>query len=103
MYGSHHDIEIYSQNHRYSTNKELVTIVGNICETGDVIAKDRNLPAIVEGDIIGILDAGAYGMVMGSNYNCRLQPAEVLIKSNGEDVLIRKRENFEDLIRNFVF
>ena len=56
---------------------------------------------IKEGDILGILDAGAYGMVMSSNYNCRLRPAEVLITLSGEDVLIRKRDNVEDLILHF--
>lgn len=101
MYDSHHDIEIYSQTQRDSSKTEPVTLVGNICETGDIIAKDRSLPVMQEGDIIGILDAGAYGMVMSSNYNSRQQPAEVLITSGGEDVLIRNRGHFEDLIRNF--
>jgi len=101
LYDAHHDIEIYSNIKRESFKNELVTIVGNICETGDIIAKDRNLPAIEEGDILGILDSGAYGMVMSSNYNCRLRPAEVLITSGGEDVLIRKREEIEDLLLHF--
>jgi diaminopimelate decarboxylase len=101
MYNSHHDIEVYSSVQRNSSTTEPVTIVGNICETGDIIAKDRNLPPIMEGDIIGILDSGAYGTVMSSNYNCRLKPAEVLITSNGDDVLIRKREELEDLMRYF--
>lgn len=101
MYDAHHDIEIYSIIKREFLKTEPVTIVGNICETGDILAKDRNLPKIEEGDILGILDSGAYGMVMSSNYNCRLRPAEVLITSNGEDVLIRKREVLEDLVLHF--
>ena len=101
IYDAHHDIEIYSLIKRDSLKTEPVTIVGNICETGDILAKDRNLPKIEEGDILGILDSGAYGMVMSSNYNCRLRPAEVLITSNGEDVLIRKREVLEDLVLHF--
>lgn len=101
MYDAYHDIEIYNPDSRESSKTEMVTIVGNICETGDIIAKDRNLPTIKQGDILGILDSGAYGMVMSSNYNCRLLPAEVLITSEGEDILIRKRDNLEDLIRNF--
>jgi diaminopimelate decarboxylase len=101
MYDAHHDIEIYNANPRANDKAETVTIVGNICETGDILAKDRKLPEIKEGDILGILDAGAYGMVMSSNYNCRLRPAEVLITTSGDDVLIRKREALDDLVRHF--
>ena len=72
-----------------------------MCETGDIIAKDRTLPEIFENDIIGILDSGAYAYSMSSNYNNRLRPAEVLIDINGNDKLIRKKETFEDLVDNF--
>ncbi len=101
MYNAYHEIEVYSNSARDITNKEPVAIVGNICETGDIIAKDRTIPELLEGDVLGILDAGAYGMVMSSNYNCRLRPAEVLISSDGCDILIRKREELEDLVRHF--
>lgn len=101
MYDSHHDIEIYRSTDLPSAKQEAVTIVGNICESGDIIAKNRILPEIFEGDILGILDAGAYGHVMCSNYNNRLRPAEVLIKENGEHVLIRRRDTLEDLIRYY--
>jgi diaminopimelate decarboxylase len=101
MYNSHHDVEIYRKTHIQSTNSEEVTIVGNICETGDILAKERLLPEIHEEDVLGILDCGAYGYVMSSNYNSRLRPAEILIRQNGEIQLIRRRDNFEDLIRNF--
>lgn len=102
MYDSHHDIEIYRSTNIPSNKKELVTVVGNICESGDIIAEKRELPEIFENDLIGILDAGAYGYSMASNYNNRLRPAEVLITSNGEDKLIRKRDKLEDLISNFI-
>ncbi len=102
MYNAHHDIEIYGHGKRDHGKKENHTIVGNICESGDIITRDRMLPNIKEGDIIGLLDSGAYGMVMSSNYNCRLRPAEVLIDSNGKDRLIRKREDLDDLVRHFV-
>lgn len=101
MYDSYHDIEIYGTAERDNSNNETVTLVGNICETGDIIAKDRSLTQIVEGDIVGILDAGAYGMVMSSNYNCRLRPAEILIDKEGKDKLIRKRDELNDLIIHF--
>ena len=102
MYDSYHDVEIYRDNGKNSEKTEKVTIVGNICETGDIIAKDRILPEIYEKDIIGILDAGAYCYSMCSNYNSRLRPAEILIKENGEHMLIRKKEVFADLMRGFV-
>jgi diaminopimelate decarboxylase len=102
MYDSHHDIEIYRPTDRSSTKEEAVYVVGNICETGDIIAKDRTLPEIFEGDVLGVMDAGAYGFTMASNYNNRLRPAEVLITSDGEAVLTRKRDTLEDLVRNFV-
>jgi len=102
MYDSHHDIEIYRENNTPSLKEETVRIVGNICETGDIIAKDRNLPEIVENDILGVLDSGAYGYSMSSNYNNRLRPAEVLIEEDGNPRLIRRRDTIEDLIRNFI-
>ncbi|NLK21590.1 MAG: diaminopimelate decarboxylase [Epulopiscium sp.] len=101
MYDSHHDIEVYRATEIPSNSKEPVTIVGNICESGDIIARNRILPKILEGDILGILDAGAYGHVMSSNYNNRLRPAEVLIKEDGRPVLIRRRDTLEDLIRYY--
>jgi len=102
MYDSHHDIEIYRKDHMLSEKEETVRIVGNICETGDIIAKDRKLPQIFENDILGVLDSGAYGFTMSSNYNNRLRPAEVLIDKNGDYRLVRRRDTLEDLTRNFV-
>lgn len=102
MYDSHHDIEVYRNGRPLNDQAtEQVTVVGNICESGDIIAKHRDLPAIEEGDILGVMDAGAYGYTMSSNYNMRLRPAEVMIKEDGEVVLIRRRDTFEDLIANF--
>ncbi|MDK2798916.1 MAG: diaminopimelate decarboxylase [Clostridia bacterium] len=102
MYDSHHDVEVYKNGALAKNNEaKIVTIVGNICESGDIIAKDRKLPPIHEGDLLGIMDAGAYGYVMASNYNNRLRPAEVLIKEDGNPVLIRRRDTLEDLMRNF--
>lgn len=102
LYDAHHDLEVYPKKPGVeSLGTETVTVVGNICESGDIMAKDRELPVIGEGDLIGVVDTGAYGYCMSSNYNNRLRPAEVLIKSNGEPVLIRRRENFDDLMRAF--
>jgi diaminopimelate decarboxylase len=102
LYDSYHEIEVYGKNPKTGKKPEKFTVVGNICESGDILAKDRVLEEIHEGDIMGVLDAGAYCMVMSSNYNCRLRPPEVLIKPNGEDVLIRKADKLEDLIVPFL-
>jgi diaminopimelate decarboxylase len=78
----------------------IYTVVGHICET-DTFAWDRTLPEVREGDNLVFFNAGAYGFEMSSNFNSRLKPAEVLVK-DGEALLIRKREVFEDLLRNQV-
>jgi len=101
MYDSHHDVEVYRRDNIPSLNSKPVTIVGNICESGDIIAKDRLLPQIIHNDVLGIMDAGAYGYSMASNYNNRLRPAEVLIDAQGNPRLIRKRDSLEDLVRGF--
>jgi diaminopimelate decarboxylase len=103
MYDSYHEIEVYKAgNIEDNIEQEIVTIVGNICESGDIIAKDRVLPPITEGDILGVMDAGAYGYSMSSNYNNRLRPAEILIRMDGSVQLIRRRDTIEDLMRNFI-
>ncbi len=101
LYGSWHDIEVLREGAVLKDNKEVVSVVGNICESGDIVAKDRELPAMKRGDLVAVLDAGAYGYSMASNYNMRLRPAEVLIQNDGTTRIIRRRDTFEDLIRNF--
>lgn len=79
--------------------KRTVDIVGPVCETGDFFARDRSLPELRPGDLVAILDAGAYGSSLSSNYNSRPRPAEVLIE--GKSVtLIRRRETIDDLLRS---
>ncbi|MDO5483343.1 MAG: diaminopimelate decarboxylase, partial [Desulfovibrionaceae bacterium] len=97
MYDSFHDFEIYRGSRPSSGAEMPQTIVGNICESGDILAKERLLPEIHEGDVLGILDAGAYGFSMSSPYNQRLRPAEVLIGADGAARLIRRRESLADL------
>lgn len=97
MYDSFHDVEVYPPDGAARTGL-MQTIVGNICESGDILAKDRILPEVKEGDIVGMLDAGAYGFAMSSNYNQRLRPAEVLITESGAPRLIRRRDTIEDLL-----
>ena len=102
MYDSYHGVEVYRGTEEPSEQTETVTIVGNICESGDILAKDRELPEIRKGDVLGILDAGAYGFTMASNYNNRLRPAEIMIRENGQVVLTREREVLEDLMRHVI-
>lgn len=102
MYDSFHDVEIYrAPNGGQAVDGKVLsqTITGNICESGDILAKAREIPEMLEGDIVGILDAGAYGFSMASSYNQRQRPAEVLVGSDGAARLIRRRETLEDLAR----
>jgi diaminopimelate decarboxylase len=103
MYDAYHEIALF-RNSRLLKDGELTeaTVVGNVCESGDILAKDRMLPAAREGDVVAVLDAGAYGYAMSSNYNQRLRPAEVLITADGSDRLIRRRDRFEDLLTGLV-
>lgn len=104
LYDSHHDIEIYRNGEEVlNTEKEIINIVGNQCESGDYIAKERNMQKLIEKDIIAILDTGAYGYSMSSNYNHRQRPAEILIKEDSTVKLIRKRDRLEDMIQNMIF
>jgi len=82
-------------------NYESVDIVGPICESADFFARDRELPAVGEGALLAILDTGAYGMALASNYNSRSRAAEVLVSGKTVKV-IRKRETISDLLRNEV-
>ena len=75
----------------------LCDVVGPICESGDFFAKNIELPALEHDDLLVIKSAGAYGFTMSSNYNTRSRVAEVALE-NGNDRLIRRRENFDDVI-----
>ena len=76
---------------------EVVDVVGPVCESADFFAQDRALPPVKRGDLLSVFTAGAYGFTMSSNYNARCRPAEVLVDGNKFSV-IRKRENYDDLI-----
>ncbi len=117
LYGSHHEIvpvkgaaserSVEKQRAASSTSPvgksssraaEMVDVVGPICETGDFFARDRELPVVEEGDLLAILDTGAYGSVLASNYNTRGRPAEALVEG-AKARLIRRRESVEDQMR----
>lgn len=97
MYEAYHHIENISNS---NGPERIYTVVGNICET-DTFAWDRKINEIKEGDYLVFYNAGAYGFEMSSNFNSRLKPAEVLVK-DGKPKLIRRRDEFEDLLKNQV-
>jgi diaminopimelate decarboxylase len=78
--------------------REVADIVGPVCESGDFFARGRKISAVTEGELLAVLDAGAYGMVLASNYNSRPRPAEVLVDGASAKI-IRKRETASDLMR----
>ena len=97
LYGSQHHIRNISKPHG---KERFYTVVGYICET-DTFANNRRIAEIHEGDILAFSNAGAYCFTMASNYNSRYKPAEVLWYKNKAH-LIRKRETFEDIMKNQV-
>ena len=97
LYGAYHEIVPVIQSRASAPAKlETVDVVGPVCESGDFFARDRELPRVEERDLLAILDAGAYGMALASNYNTRPRPPEILVR--GKSVkLIRRREKVHDL------
>jgi diaminopimelate decarboxylase len=73
-------------------------VVGPICETGDFLARDRELGRPARGDLLAVMSAGAYGFSMASNYNSRPRAAEVLVRGD-RFAVVRRREELEDLVR----
>jgi diaminopimelate decarboxylase len=99
LYQAYH--EIVPARLQPKAGKQTVDVVGPVCETGDFFARDRLLPVARQGDLLAILDAGAYGMSLASNYNTRGRPAEVLVAGKAIK-RIRRRESIADLMRNEV-
>jgi diaminopimelate decarboxylase len=95
MYGSYHHVLV--ANNLDAAEEETYDVVGPVCESGDILAKNRRLPKIQEGDLLAVLNAGAYGFAMSSQYNARPRAAEVLVK-NDKCALIRERETLDDLM-----
>ncbi len=96
LYDSYHEIIplVYS-----ATGKKTYDVVGPLCESGDFLGKDLSIAEPAPSDLLAILSAGAYGMVMSSNYNARMRPPEVLVDDDHLQI-IRKRETLEQLIQN---
>jgi diaminopimelate decarboxylase len=94
LYDAHHEIQAVEQNGSV-TGADLV---GPVCESGDYLARDRELPDAQEGDLLAVMGAGAYGFSMASNYNSRPRPAEVMVSGNRWAV-VREREQYADLVK----
>jgi diaminopimelate decarboxylase len=92
LYRAYHEIVAVKSG---SSEMETTDVVGPICETGDFFARDRELPVVEDGDLLAILDVGAYGAALGSNYNTRGKPAEVLV-DGAKARVIRRRERVRD-------
>lgn len=95
LYGAYHEIIPVLTS---GAENRLVDVVGPICETGDFMARDRQLPEVRQGDLLAIMSSGAYGFTMASNYNSRPRAAEVLVRDDSFSV-IRAREEYQDLVR----
>lgn len=96
LYAAHHEIVPVERDSNAAAG--VFDVVGPVCETGDFFARDREMPEVAEGDLVAILDAGAYGFSLSSNYNSRSRPAEVLVEGR-KSRLIRRRETMADLLR----
>jgi diaminopimelate decarboxylase len=96
LYGAKHEAVV--ANKMREKEKDMVTIAGKFCESGDVLIRDITLPTVVAGDIIAVADCGAYCLSQASNYNASLKPAVVLVRE-GKARLIRRRETLDDLTR----
>ena len=96
MYDSYH--HIVNASHMERENTQNIDIAGNVCESGDLFARDRLMPEVDEGDVLGILNAGAYGFTMSSNYNSRPLASEILV-SDEKCYVVREKQSFEDLYK----
>ncbi len=94
MYDSWHEVVVANKADKPADG--TYTITGPICETGDIFAADRALPSVAAGDLIAILDAGAYGYSMSSQYNSRPRCPEVLVNGDKAE-LMRRAETYEDM------
>ena len=94
LYGAHHEVLPVREG---SGEMAVADLVGPVCESGDFLARDREMPAPAGGELLAVLDAGAYGMSLSSNYNSRARPAEVLVEG-GTARLIRRRESFDEML-----
>jgi diaminopimelate decarboxylase len=99
LYQAHHEIWPVVQSGRAM---QTADIVGPVCETGDFFARDREMPEVLAGELVALLDAGAYGMSLASNYNSRGRAAEVMVERSVAR-LVKRRETLEEMVATEVF
>ncbi|MFH1753814.1 MAG: diaminopimelate decarboxylase [Candidatus Omnitrophota bacterium] len=97
-YSAYHAIQPVMRHTQKSSHSMIADIVGPICESGDFLAKARQMPRVSQGDFLAVMSAGAYGFTMSSNYNSRPRAAEVMVVKD-KFYIVRERENYKDLIR----
>jgi diaminopimelate decarboxylase len=95
LYGSYQGIQAVDNS---ATGTMVADVVGPICESGDFLAQDREIPVFRQGDLLAVASAGAYGFTMASNYNSRPRTPEVMVKRN-QALVVRQRETYEDLVK----
>ena len=100
LYEAYHDIVVVESGQKGSGNDRLSDIVGPVCETSDFLAVNRLLPDLQQGALLAIQSCGAYGSSMGSTYNTRPRPPEILIEENSRFRMIRRREQIEEIWQN---
>jgi diaminopimelate decarboxylase len=98
LYGAHHEVVPVEQRRGAEEAGTMMDVVGPVCETGDFFARDRRLADVQAGELVALLDAGAYGMSLASNYNSRGRAAEVLVEGSRAK-LVRRRETIDDQLR----
>jgi diaminopimelate decarboxylase len=96
LYQAHHEVVPVRQA-RAGAGVGVVDVVGPVCETGDFFARDREMAKVKAGELVAVLDAGAYGMALASNYNTRARAAEVLVDGS-EARVVRRRETIEEML-----
>jgi diaminopimelate decarboxylase len=101
LYGAYHEVTVVAPPSAGANGAGRYDVVGPVCESADVLARNRRLGAVGPGQFLAVLGAGAYGSTMASNYNGRLRPAEVLVRGR-RWALIRRRETLRDLVRHDV-
>jgi diaminopimelate decarboxylase len=101
MYDAYHHLDVIGKQHQIPS--EIYDVVGSLCENNDKFAVQRSLPPIQEGDLLAIHDTGAHGHAMGFQYNGRLRPKELLLRTDGSVELIRRAETNEDYFQTLHF
>jgi len=96
LYEAYHDIRPVI--HQEKPVNVIADVVGPICESGDFLAKDREMPAVKQGELLAVMGAGAYGFSMASNYNSRPRVPEVLVRGN-DYYVVHERETYNDLVK----